>query len=86
MKTVLCAAVDLGATSGRVIVGEWSGAGLALREVHRFPNGFRTMAGHEYWDLPRLGATRARALLRREASIPSLPPSASTDGGSITCW
>ena len=75
MNTVLCAAVDLGATSGRVIVGEWSRAGLDLREVHRFPNGFRTMAGHEYWELPRLwgdacaGLVKARRLYPKLASV-----------------
>jgi len=35
-KTIHCAAVDLGATSGRVIVGTWNGRRLALTEVHRF--------------------------------------------------
>ena len=75
MKPVACAAVDLGATSGRVIVGEWGRAGLALREVHRFANGFRSMAGHEYWDIPRLwgdvcaGLVKARRLYPRLASV-----------------
>jgi rhamnulokinase len=32
-------AVDLGASSGRVVLGEWDGARFALSEVHRFPNG-----------------------------------------------
>jgi rhamnulokinase len=75
MKPVQCAAVDLGATSGRVIVGEWSRAGLALKEVHRFPNAFRPLAGHQYWDIPRLwgdvreGLVKARALYPRLASV-----------------
>src|SRR5665213_1616657 len=75
MKTVHCAAVDLGATSGRVIVGRWDRRGLALTEVHRFPNQFRSLAGHEYWDLPglwsevRAGLIKARALFPRLASV-----------------
>jgi rhamnulokinase len=75
MKTVPCAAVDLGATSGRVIVGEWGGRRLALTEVHRFPNQFRSLAGHEYWDLPglwsevRAGLIKARKLFPRLASV-----------------
>ncbi|MEK7476454.1 MAG: rhamnulokinase family protein [Candidatus Coatesbacteria bacterium] len=32
-------AVDLGASSGRVIAGTWDGARFALRDVHRFANG-----------------------------------------------
>lgn len=75
MKTVQCAAVDLGATSGRVIVGEWGRRGLALTEVHRFPNQFRPLAGHEYWDIPGLwnevgvGLVKARKLFPRLASV-----------------
>lgn len=35
-------AVDLGATSGRVMLAVWDGAAqqISLREVHRFANGF----------------------------------------------
>jgi rhamnulokinase len=75
MKTVHCAAVDLGATSGRVIVGRWAGRRLVLTEVHRFANAFRTMAGHEYWDLPylwgevRAGLVEARRRYPRLASV-----------------
>jgi rhamnulokinase len=32
-------AVDLGASSGRVVLGEWEGARFGLSEIHRFPNG-----------------------------------------------
>jgi rhamnulokinase len=31
-------AVDLGASSGRVVLGEWDGSRFALTEIHRFPN------------------------------------------------
>ena len=75
MKTVHCAAVDLGATSGRVIVGRWDRRGLRLTEVHRFPNQFRSLAGHEYWDIPgiwgqvRAGLVKAKGLFPRLASV-----------------
>ncbi|HEY1764930.1 MAG TPA: FGGY-family carbohydrate kinase [Opitutaceae bacterium] len=75
MKPVHCAAVDLGATSGRVIVGTWAGRGLGLTEVHRFPNQFRSLAGHEYWDMPylwsevRAGLAKARSGFPRLASV-----------------
>jgi rhamnulokinase len=32
-------AIDLGASSGRVVLGEWEGSRFELREIHRFPNG-----------------------------------------------
>jgi rhamnulokinase len=72
MKPVLCAAVDLGATSGRVIVGKWDGSGLELREVHRFPNAFHAMAGHEYWDIPRLWGEVCAGLALARSRYPRL--------------
>src|SRR4051794_2293446 len=32
------AAVDLGASSGRVVLGRFEGGAMSLQEVHRFPN------------------------------------------------
>ena len=49
-KFIHCAAVDLGATSGRVILGTWAKNKLTLREVHRFPNALRSAGGHEMPD------------------------------------
>lgn len=47
-------AVDLGASSGRVVQGRWDGERFALRELHRFPNGPVTVAGRMHWDILRL--------------------------------
>ncbi|GGT23673.1 rhamnulokinase family protein [Nonomuraea spiralis] len=44
------AAVDLGASSGRVLVADLS-EGLATTEVHRFPNGPVRLAGRLHWDI-----------------------------------
>lgn len=54
MARTTLAAIDLGATSGRVIVGVYSNKGLELTEAHRFPNGFHSLNGYQYWDLGRL--------------------------------
>ncbi len=48
------AAVDLGAESGRVVVGRLEGRRLSLREVHRFRNGPVRVAGHLHWDVLRM--------------------------------
>ncbi|MEO6062414.1 MAG: rhamnulokinase family protein [Thermoflexales bacterium] len=47
-------AMDLGAESGRAVVGAFDGARLALRIVHRFPNRPVRVAGHLHWDALRL--------------------------------
>jgi rhamnulokinase len=69
-KAIHCAAIDLGATSGRVIVGAWSSRGLHLREVHRFANQFRTLNGSDYWDLGGLWQEIQQGLARAAASLP----------------
>lgn len=51
-----CVAVDLGASSGRVMLAQWHSAAqkLTLKQVHRFPNTFIAADGHDCWDLDRL--------------------------------
>jgi rhamnulokinase len=74
-QAIHCAAVDLGATSGRVIVGTWADRHLELTEVHRFPNGFESLGARDYWDLPglwadvRTGLREAAARFSRIASV-----------------
>jgi len=47
-------AVDLGAESGRVMLGVLDGGRLQLEEIHRFPNRSLSENGHLFWDLPHL--------------------------------
>ena len=50
----LVAAVDLGASSGRVMVGRVAPNELALTEVHRFPNEPVRLPDGLHWDMLRL--------------------------------
>jgi rhamnulokinase len=47
-------AFDLGAESGRAIVGTLRGEQLDLEEIHRWPNGPVDVRGALYWDVLRL--------------------------------
>ena len=47
-------AVDLGATSGRTILGTFTPDGLEMEEVNRFPNRLIETGGHFYWDIYEL--------------------------------
>ena len=47
-------ALDLGAESGRAVVGHFDGRSLRLEEIHRFPNGPVLVNGHLHWDALRL--------------------------------
>ena len=60
-------AIDLGASSGRVLAGSFNGQTVRLEEVHRFENGPVNMAGTLYWDLPGLW-THIKAGLRASSS------------------
>jgi rhamnulokinase len=53
---VTVAAVDLGASGGRVMAGRVSGSEVSLHEVHRFGNLPVTAGGTLYWDILRLFA------------------------------
>ena len=47
-------AIDIGASSGRHIVGWREDGGIATREVYRFPNGVTEKDGHLTWDIDAL--------------------------------
>lgn len=47
-------AIDLGASSGRGIIGEYDGQKLDLFENHRFPNIPVNVTGRLYWDILRI--------------------------------
>jgi rhamnulokinase len=47
-------AVDLGASSGRVLLGTWDGQKFSLQELHRFGNEPVSVLGHVHWDALRL--------------------------------
>ena len=68
-------AVDLGATSGRTIVGDISGGKFNLEEVTRFPNNLIEQGGHFYWDIHALYLEIIRGLrevARRGLDITSI--------------
>lgn len=54
MKTTNYLAVDLGATSGRVVLSSFDGEKIVMRELTRFRNPMIPMNGHLFWDLPAL--------------------------------
>ncbi len=77
-RAIYTAALDFGATSGRVILGHWAKNRLTLTEVHRFPNAFRSLNGHDYWEIGTLwheamtGLRKAVTALPRGATLASI--------------
>ena len=74
-------AFDLGAESGRAVVGRFDGDTLQLDTLHRFPNGPVTVTGRLYWDVLRLWAEMVQGLIlyRREYG-------ADLDGIGLDTW
>ena len=74
--SVRVAAVDLGASSGRVMVGHVGAGDLHLDEVHRFPNGAVEVDGHLHWDI---------GMIHREM-LAGLRAAGPVDGIGIDSW
>lgn len=62
-------AIDLGASSGRLLLGRFDGERLAIDEVQRFANGPVRIGRSRYWDLPGLWTAILSGL--RQAAQPS---------------
>jgi rhamnulokinase len=72
---------DLGAESGRAVLGTLDGGRMALDEIHRFPNEAQWILGRFYWDTPRLFAEIKNGLAKcvRERG-------AQMDGIGVDTW
>jgi rhamnulokinase len=79
-KTSDYLALDLGAESGRGLLGRFDGERLTLEEVHRFPNGPVRLLDTIHWDVPRLFEEMKTALRKAAATYPGL------DGVGVDTW
>jgi rhamnulokinase len=57
-------AFDLGASSGRAMIGQWDGELLVLEEIHRFPNDPVQVGNRLQWDILRLYHEIKQGLLK----------------------
>ena len=65
-------AVDIGASSGRHIVGWQEHGTIQTKEVYRFPNGVQEENGHLVWDVRRLFANVVRGVLEAFKQFPAI--------------
>src|ERR1700730_8211143 len=78
--TVDYLALDLGAESGRGLLGRFDGERLTLEEVHRFPNGPVRLLDTLHWDVLRLFDEMKVALGKAAAASPGL------EGVGVDAW
>ncbi len=74
-------AIDLGAASGRVLLGCWNGRRFKLSELHRFSNASVSVSGHVYWDVLHIW-TEVKSGLARYARIHRQDPA----GIGVDAW
>ncbi|MEM0027633.1 MAG: rhamnulokinase family protein [Ignisphaera sp.] len=66
MKSTILVAFDLGASSGRCLVGkvDVDNKKLEMEEIHRFPNGPVRIGNHLYWDVPKIWSEVKEGILK----------------------
>ena len=64
MATRHFAAIDLGATSGRVILASIAEGNISMEEIYRFPDPIIQMQGHFYWDFPAIFQSVVKGLAK----------------------
>ena len=65
-------AIDIGASSGRHIVGWLENGEIMTEELHRFPNGMDERDGHLVWDTDRLFAEIKAGIKKAFAKYPKI--------------
>jgi len=75
-------AVDIGASSGRHILGHVEDGRIVLEEIYRFENGMKLENGHLCWDMEGL-FSNIKAGLRRCAELKKIPVSMGVDTWAV---
>ena len=65
-------AIDIGASSGRHIVGWREDSAIKTEEVYRFPNGVRETDGHLIWDMERLLTEVKAGIAKAKSKYPKI--------------
>ena len=76
-------AADLGASSGRLMVGRWNGRTFALDELHRFPNGPVRVAGNLHWDVLRIWSELQDGLTKFRTRFECAPAAVGVDAWGV---
>ncbi|MBO7353821.1 MAG: rhamnulokinase [Lachnospiraceae bacterium] len=75
-------AVDIGASSGRHILGSLENGKMKTEEIYRFPNGMVEKDGHKYWDADALFG-HIKAGMKKCAEIGKIPVSIGIDTWAV---
>ncbi|MGB6688371.1 MAG: rhamnulokinase family protein [Terracidiphilus sp.] len=76
-------AVDLGASSGRVMDCRWDGARFELQELHRFPNAGVRVGESLHWDALRIWSEIQAGLMKFRALRNEIPAGIGVDAWGV---
>ncbi|MHB1796357.1 MAG: rhamnulokinase [Acidobacteriaceae bacterium] len=76
-------AADLGASSGRLMVGAWNGRAFSLDELHRFPNSGIRVAGSLHWDVLKMWAEIQHGLTEYRTRFADAPAAIGIDAWGV---
>jgi rhamnulokinase len=76
-------AADLGASSGRLMVGQWNGRAFQFDELHRFPNSGVRVAGSLHWDVLGIWSEIQTGLAKYEARFQNVPAAIGVDAWGV---
>lgn len=65
-------AIDIGASSGRHIVGWQENGEMQTNEVYRFPNGVHEEDGHLVWDVRKLFSNVVTGIMEAFKDYPEI--------------
>jgi rhamnulokinase len=82
-RTANFIAADLGASSGRIMAGEWNGRSFSLRELHRFANRGVRAAGSLYWDILGIWAQIQTGLRKYDSTCAETPAGIAVDAWGV---
>ncbi|MGC1870344.1 MAG: rhamnulokinase family protein [Acidobacteriaceae bacterium] len=82
-KSVHFVAADLGASSGRLMVGSWNGRVCSLDELHRFPNNGIHVNGSLHWDASGIWSEIQRGLMLYRERFQAPPAAIGVDAWGV---
>ncbi len=82
-QTVHFIAADLGASSGRIMLGPWDGRAFSVRELHRFANGGVRAADGLYWDILGIWSHIHAGLEKYHSYCSQLPQGIAVDAWGV---
>ena len=82
-QTANFVAADLGASSGRVMLGTWDGRVFSVQELHRFANGGVRAGDGLYWDILGIWSQIQSGLEKYHARCPFSPQGIAVDAWGV---